>query len=191
MKVGYARTSTIEQVAGLDAQLEELKTIGCDKIFKEQASSISLREQLENAINFVREGDILIVTKIDRLARSVAELLTIIQTLENKKVGLKIINLNLDTQTPTGKLMINVLGSIAQFEREIMLERQREGIAKAKAEGKYRGRKPISLAVRKEVLRLAMEGKTKLSIAKQLKIGEATIYRILKNYDALFNPHIE
>lgn len=124
--------------------------------------------------------DFLVVTKIDRLARSVSDLLAIIQTLERKKVGVRILNLGMDTQTPTGKLMLTVLGGIAQFEREIMLERQREGVAKAKAEGKYKGRKPISSTRKKEVIRLATEGLSKANIAKQLKIGEATVYRILR-----------
>src|SRR5271157_5860750 len=89
------------------------------------------------------------------------------------------INLGMDTQTPTGKLMLTVLGGVAQFEREMMLERQREGIAKAKSAGKYKGRKPITLERRQHVLRLADEGATKISIARQLGIGEATVYRIL------------
>ena len=121
------------------------------------------------------------VTKIDRLARSVSNLLDIIQELERKKVAMRVLNLGMDTQTPTGKLMLTVLGSIAQFEREMMLERQREGVAKAKLAGKYKGRKPIASALRKEAMRLVATGISKTSVAKQLKIGEATVYRILKN----------
>ncbi len=101
---------------------------------------MATRTQLQAAIEFVRENDVLVVTKIDRLARSISDLLAIIQRLEHKKVGMRILNLGMDTQTPTGKLMLTVLGGIAQFEREIMLERQREGVAKAKATGKYKGR---------------------------------------------------
>lgn len=180
MNVGYARTSTIEQNAGLEAQLKDLKLVGCEKIFCEQISSVALRAQLQAAIDFVREGDVLIVTKIDRLARSVADLLTTIQALEHKKVGLRILNLGMDTQTPTGKLMLTVLAGVAQFEREIMLERQREGVAKAKAAGKYKGRKPIPLDLQQEIMRLVAEGKSKVSIAQRLKIGEATVYRVLR-----------
>ena len=87
----------------------------------------------------------------------------------------------MDTETPTGKLMLTVLAGVAQFEREIMLERQREGVAKAKAAGKYKGRKPIAPDLQKEVIRLVSEGKTKITVAKQLRLGEATVYRILKN----------
>ena len=180
MNVGYARTSTADQMAGFEAQLRELTAAGCEKIFQEQVSSIAMRAQLEAAIEFVRVGDVLVITKIDRLARSVSDLLTIIQTLERKKVGVRILNLGMDTQTPTGKLMLTVLGGIAQFEREIMLERQQEGVAKAKAQGKYKGRRPISFDRQEEALRLATEGLSKANIARQLKMGEATIYRILK-----------
>lgn len=181
MIIGYARTSTADQIAGFESQLRELKLAGCEKIFREKASSAEARIQLEAAIEFAREGDLLIITKLDRLARSVADLMTIIQKLELKKVGLRILNLGMDTHSPTGRLMLTVLGGIAQFEREIMLERQREGIAKAKAEGKYKGRKPIALDQQKEVIRLVESGISKASVARELKIGEATVYRILKS----------
>jgi DNA invertase Pin-like site-specific DNA recombinase len=181
MNVGYARTSSIDQAAGFEAQLEELKTVGCEKIFCEQVSSVATRAQLQAAIEFVREGDVLVVTKLDRLARSVSDLMAIIQALEQKKAGLRVLNLGIDTQTPTGKLMLTVLGGVAQFEREIMLERQREGVAKAKAAGKYKGRKPIALGRQREVMRLAAEGHSKASIARQIGIGEATVYRVLKS----------
>lgn len=179
MIIGYARTSTTEQQAGFDAQLRELHSVGCTKVFQEQVSSQGKRIQLLAALDFAREGDVFIVTKLDRLARSMRDLIEIIDTLAIKQVTVRIINLGLDTQTPTAKLILNVLGSIAQFEREMMLERQREGIAKAKAEGKYKGRKPIADTQRIEVLRLTAEGLTKAAIASKLNIGEATVYRVL------------
>ena len=179
MIVGYARTSTVDQVAGFEAQIKELTEAGCEKIFQEQVSSTGKREQLEACIDFIREGDVLVVTKLDRLARSVSDLMTIIQQLDIKTVGLRVLNLGMDTHTPTGKLMLTVLGGVAQFEREMMLERQREGVEKGKAAGKYRGRKPIAQAIQEEVLRLAALGLTKASIAEKLNIGEATTYRIL------------
>ena len=144
-----------------------------------QTSSVGVRPQLEAALDFVRQGDVLVVTKLDRLARSVADLMRIIQDLERKGTGLRVLDLGMDTSTPTGKLMLTVLGGIAQFEREMMLERQREGVAKAKAAGKYRGRKPIADTIRQEVIRLAGERMSKAAIANQLNIGEATVYRIL------------
>ncbi len=179
MIVGYARTSTIDQVAGFEAQLKELAAAGCQKTYQEQVSSVAERKQLRAAIDYVREGDIFVVSKLDRLARSVSHLMTILDTLEQKSVGVRILNLGMDTQTPTGKLMLTVLGAIAQFEREMMLERQREGIAKAKSEGRYKGRKPIEAERRHSVYRLAAEGSTRAVIAAQLGIGEATVYRIL------------
>jgi DNA invertase Pin-like site-specific DNA recombinase len=180
MNVGYARTSSADQAAGFEAQVLELKAAACEKIFQEQVSSIAMRAQLEAALDFVREGDVLVVTKIDRLARSVAHLLEIIAALERKQVGMRVLNLGIDTQTPTGKLMLTVLGGVAQFEREIMLERQREGVAKAKMAGKYKGRKPIGSDIRKEAVRLVSTGVSKAKVAKQLKIGEATVYRLFK-----------
>ena len=158
--IGYARTSTIDQKAGLEAQLRDLKAAGCKKVFQEELSSVAARRpQLDAALEWVREGDILIVTKLDRLARSVADMVAITEALRKKGVGLRILAMNLDTSTPTGKLMVNLLGSIAEFERELMLERQREGIAKAKAEGKYAGRQPTARRKAAEVLRLEGGGK--------------------------------
>ena len=180
MNVGYARTSTVDQIAGFESQLRELESAGCEKIFQEQVSSVGQRLELNAAIDFVREGDVLVATKIDRLARSISALLQIIQTLDQKKVGLRILNLGMDTQTPTGKLMLTVLGGIAQFEREIMLERQREGVAKAKLAGKYKGRKPIDAERRQAVVFFSAIGTTKSKIAEQVGVGEATVYRILK-----------
>jgi DNA invertase Pin-like site-specific DNA recombinase len=179
MIVGYARTSTVCQIAGFEAQLKELQAAGCEKIFREQVSSVAVRAQLQAALEFVREGDVLVVTKLDRLVRSVAELMVIIQAMDQKQVGMRILNLGMDTRTPTGKLMLTVLGGVAQFEREMMLERQLEGIAKAQAAGKYRGRKPIAMERQAEVRRLAATGMVKARIALELKIGEATVYRIL------------
>ena len=179
MIIGYARTSTVDQIAGLEAQHRELEAAQCQKIFQEQVSSVAVRVQLEAALEFAREGDVLVTTKLDRLARSVADLMAIIQTLDQKAVGLRILNLGMDTQTPTGKLMLTVLGGVAQFEREMMLERQREGVAKTKAAGKYKGRKPLAAELRQEVVCLAAGGMAKAHIARQLNIGEASVYRIL------------
>lgn len=181
MLVGYARTSTLDQKAGLEGQERELKAAGCDRLFIEQVSSVDVtaREKLAEALSFVREGDTLVVTKLDRLARSVAHLLEILDTLTDRGAALRILNMGIDTSTPTGKLMLTVLGGVAEFEREIMLERQREGIAKAKAAGKYKGRKATARAKADEVLKLHREGVGGTEIAKRLKIGRASVYRIL------------
>jgi len=181
MLIGYARTSTLDQKAGLDAQRRDLDAVGCKRIFVEQVSSVDVvsRVQLAEALAFARDGDTLVVTKLDRLARSVAHLVGILGQLEAKGVALRILSMGIDTATPTGKLMLTILGGVAEFEREIMLERQREGIAKAKAEGKYRGRAPTARAKAEEVLRLHGEGIGGTEIAKRLGIGRASVYRIL------------
>jgi DNA invertase Pin-like site-specific DNA recombinase len=178
MIIGYARTSTVEQKAGFEAQERDLKAIGAEKVFSEQVSSVAERTQLEAAIEFAREGDTLAVTKLDRLARSVANLTDIVQRLQAKGVSLRVLNLGLDTATPTGKLMLNLLGSIAQFEREIMLERQREGIAKAKSEGRYNGR-PATIN-QQAILALHKEGKRVCDIVEALGVSRATVYRAIE-----------
>lgn len=180
MLIGYARTSTVEQIAGFEAQLSTLAAEGCERVFQEQVSSVAERKELEDAIAFARSGDTFIVTKLDRLARNTQHLLEIVQRLEAKGVSLKVLNLGLDTSTPTGKLMLTMLGAVGQFEREIMLERQKEGVAKAKAEGKYKGRKPTAQAKKDQVLALVAKGFTKEAVADELGIGVASVYRILK-----------
>jgi DNA invertase Pin-like site-specific DNA recombinase len=181
MKVGYARTSTTDQVAGLEAQVRELKAMGCEKIFEEHRSGVDTqRPELEAAITFIREGDELIVTKLDRLARSVADLLEIVHRVKAKRVVLHIGNLGRINGDPTGDLLLTVLGAIAQFERELMLERQREGIAKAKAEGKYKGRAPTARRQSAQVVELATQGVGKAEIARRLGMHRASVFRILK-----------
>lgn len=181
MLIGYARTSTLDQRASIEAQVRDLTAVGCEKVFSEQVSSVDVanREQLALALDFVREGDTLAVTKLDRLARSVSHLLSIVDTLNRKGVALRILGMGIDTATPTGKLMLTVLGGIAEFEREIMLERQREGVARAKAEGKYKGRKPTAMAQADDVRRLKAEGVGATEIATRLGIGRASVYRAL------------
>jgi DNA invertase Pin-like site-specific DNA recombinase len=181
MLIGYARTSTTDQQAGFDAQRRDLKAQGCEKMFEEQVSSVAKRNQLEAAIEFARDGDTLVVTKLDRLARSMAHLMKIVGQLEAKGVHLRILDMQVDTGTPQGRLTLNMFGSIAQFEREIMLERQREGIAKAKAAGKYKGRKATARAKTKEIEALAAEGVKPMAIAEKLGLGKSSVYRILED----------
>jgi DNA invertase Pin-like site-specific DNA recombinase len=181
VKIGYARTSTVDQQAGLDAQIRELSELGCKEIFREQISGAqAARPQLAAAIAYLREGDTLVATKIDRLARSVGNLCQVIEEVRSKGANLLIPQLgSTDPGTPIGGLLVNVLGAIAEFERQLMLERQREGIAAAKADGKYKGRKPTARAKGEIVRKLAAEGVSKVEIARRLGIGEASVYRIL------------
>lgn len=184
MLIGYARTSTEDQKAGLNGQIEELKALGCEEVFIEQVSSVEQRDQLDAAIRFARKGDVFVVTKLDRMARSVVHMWSIIEALEAKGVGVRIVNMGIDSTTPTGKLMLNVLGGVAQFEREMMLERQRIGIKAAQAEGKYQGRVPTARRQSADVMRLVSEGKSKPQIIKELKISRASLYRILQEQTA-------
>jgi DNA invertase Pin-like site-specific DNA recombinase len=133
-------------------------------------------------LDFVREGDTLAVTKLDRLARSVADLLAIVARLERKGVALRVLSMGgqaVDTGTATGKLTLTMLGAVAEFERALMLERQREGIAKAKAEGKYRGRVPTAQRQGEAVRSLRAEGARPVEIARRLGIARASVYRII------------
>jgi len=179
MRIGYARTSTTDQQAGFEAQVRDLEAVACEKVYQEQASSVGARDELAVALDFVREGDTLVVTKLDRLARSTRHLYDIVDCLREKGSHLQILDLGIDTATPTGELVLTVIGGIAQFERQIMLERQREGIAKAKAAGKYKGRKPTARAKTQEVLDMRSMGVKATAIARELGIGRASVYRIL------------
>src|SRR5690606_21897681 len=135
---------------------------------------------LEAALDYLRDGDVLCVTKLDRLARSMRDLLEIVAQIEAKGAGLRILAMNLDTTTATGRLMLNVLGSVAEFEREIMLERQREGVAKAKAAGKYKGRARTAMAKAGEVEELVAAGINPTEIARKLGIGRSSVYRAMR-----------
>lgn len=182
MLVGYGRTSTVEQIAGLDEQTRQLAATGCTKVFIEQVSSVAARAQLTAAIDFVREGDTLVVTKIDRLARSTTDLLNIVAVLERKCVALRVTDFGggeLDTGSPTGRMLLTMMAAIAEFERAIMLERQRVGVAKAKAEGRYRGRVPTARRQSGRVMELRASGLGASAIAANLSISRASVYRIL------------
>jgi len=180
MKVGYARTSTVEQVAGYEAQQRDLLAAGCEKVFCEQLSSVDAsRPQLEQALAFVREGDVFVVTKVDRLARSTKDLLNIADALKAKGVALSILSPAMDTASPMGGFIFVVFGALAELERKIMLERQREGVQRAKAQGKYKGRAPTARAQTANVASLRAQGLSMLAIAKQLRIGVGSVHRIL------------
>lgn len=183
MLVGYARVSSLGQ--SLDVQHEALKAAGCEKIFSEKRSGTSTagRDALADALGYVREGDVLIVTRLDRLARSAGDLHTIVKQLTSKGVGFQCLQQSgMDTTTSTGKLLLGVLASIAEFEADIRRERQREGIDRAKAAGVYKGRRPTidPAAVRS----LREQGLGGSEIAKQLGIGRASVYRAIRDADA-------
>ena len=179
MLIGYARTSTLEQEAGLEAERRELTALGVERLFTEQTSSLGPRRALEEAILFAREGDTLVATKLDRLARSVSHLGELVERLRSKGVALRILNLGIDTGTATGELVLNVMASIAQFERAMMLERQKEGVQKAKAEGKYKGRAPIARRQSDRIKQLKLQGMSTRQIADQLGVSQRSVFRML------------
>jgi DNA invertase Pin-like site-specific DNA recombinase len=182
MLVGYARTSTADQIAGLEAQERDLNAAGAEKVFSEQVSSVTQREALKACLEFLRERDVLVVTKPDRLARSTAALLAIEADLSKRRVGLVVLSMGgerLDTRNPTSKLMLTILAGVATWEREIMLERQREGIAKAKAAGKYKGRKPTVARQAVAIRAMHAAGVTPTDIARRLGVARSSVYRML------------
>ena len=166
--------------SGLEAQLNTLADLGCAKVFSEQVSSRSEREELERCLEYIREGDVLCATKLNRLGRSIEDLVDISKRIEDKGAHLRILDMNIDTSTPTGKLMFTVLGGIGKFERDIMLELQKEGIAKARAERKYKGRVPTARRQSDEVIKLHNQGLKPSEIGKELGISRTSVWRIVK-----------
>lgn len=183
MHIGYARTSTEEQVAGLEAQVRDLQAAGCEEVYSEQVSALGDRKELERALEFLRKGDTLVITKIDRLARNTRTLGEIVDDLHRRGIGLKVLqfgNETVDTTGAYGRLMLNMFAAFAEFERDLMKERQKEGIAKAKAEQKYKGRKPTARAKAGDAVTLFLEGKTVSQVAKAVGIGRGSVYRALQ-----------
>ncbi len=176
-KFGYARVSTTDQ--DLTTQLEALKAAGCEPIRSEKRSGTSRagRAELDTLLAFLRPGDTLVVTRIDRLARSVGDLQDVVRELRAKGAHLKATEQPIDTSTAAGKAFLDMLGVFAEFETSLRRERQMDGIAKAKAEGVYKGRKPSINA--DQVRTLHAEGVGPSEIAKRLGIGRASVYRAL------------
>ena len=178
MKVGYARVSSSGQ--SLEVQLEALKNIGCEKIFQEKVSGTSTqgRTQLKDCLEFVREGDELVITRIDRLARSVLDLQLIVKELSEKGVTLTATEQPISTKDATSKCFLDMLGVFAELETNLRKERQTEGIARAKEKGVYKGRRSTIDA--DQIKQLKSEGLGATAIAKRLKIHRDSVYRILK-----------
>jgi DNA invertase Pin-like site-specific DNA recombinase len=140
----------------------------------------SQRDQLKAALDYLREGDVLVSTKLDRLARSMRHLIEIVDAVKGKGASLRVLGMHLDTETATGRMMLQVLGAVAEHERAAMLERQREGIARAKAEGKYRGRAKTAMAKAGEVERLLAAGVSPTEVARKFGIGRSSVYRAMR-----------
>lgn len=184
MVVGYMRVSTAEQ--NEDRQLVTMKKHNVEKIYQEKISAKDTkRAQLNAMLDFVREGDTIIVHDFSRLARSTKDLLEIVELLEKKHVKLISDKENLDTSTPTGKLMLTMLGAIYEFERTNMLERQREGIAIAKEQGKYKGRKEVKIENFGSYYdRYKTRELNKTQLAKKLGVSRPTLDRLIKSHES-------
>lgn len=182
MLVGYARVSSTGQ--NLDSQIEALKNIGCEKIFMEKKSGTNTvdRFELKNVLDFVREGDTLIVTRLDRCSRSVSDLYKILEILKNKNVSFKAINQNIDTTSSTGKLMLGMLSIIAEFENDLRRERQTEGIIKAKQLGKFNKEKSLNTSQIEEIIELQKTNMTNQMIASKYNIARSTLLRYVSDY---------
>ena len=179
MKVAYSRVSSLHQ--NIAPQIEILKNYGCEKIYQEKVSGTSTqnRNQLKECLDFVREGDELVITRIDRLARSVLDLQLIVKELSDKGVNLTASEQSINTQTVEGKCFLDMLGVFAEFETNLRKERQLEGIAKAKEKGVYKGRKSTIDA---DMIReLKESGLGASAIAKQMSIHRDSVYRVLKS----------
>ena len=177
MKYGYARTSTQKQDYGLEDQIEKLEKYGCGVICREQVSSVAERPEFDTILDFIQEGDSLVVTTLSRFARSIKDLWNSVELLEKKGASLVVLDMDLDTGTPNGRLMITLIGAINQWEREILLERQKVGIARAKEEGKYRGRADTARRKTTKIAELHAQGMKPRAIAKELGVSVASVYR--------------
>jgi DNA invertase Pin-like site-specific DNA recombinase len=187
VKLGYCRVSTGDQT--LETQRDALKADGCERIYEEKASgkNVEDRPELQAVLGFMREGDVLTVTKLDRLARSVRDLMDVHDRLKEKGCALRILNMNLDTATPTGKLMLGVLGSIAEFERDLILERQREGIDRVKRNaeisdktGRYKYAGPPIKHDAAKIREMRASGMGPAAIAREIGCSQMTVFRALK-----------
>jgi DNA invertase Pin-like site-specific DNA recombinase len=183
MLIGYARVSSASQ--SLEVQLDALKAAGCGKVFAEKRSGTTTdgREELANAVDFARDGDTLVVTRLDRLARSMIDLRQLVDKLAAKGVMFRCLQQGaIDTTRSDGKLLLNILASFAEFETDLRRERQRDGIDKAKAAGVYKGR-PVAIEGDR-VRAMRAEGIGPAQIARALEIGRASVYRHLGQTEA-------
>ena len=177
-KVGYARVSTTGQ--SLDVQMSKLEAAGCDKIYQEKRSGkTASRPEFKKCLEYIRSGDTLIITKLDRLARSVIHLSQIADRFQTESIELVVIDQSIDTATSTGRLMFNMLSCIAEFENDLRSERQKEGIAKAKEKGIKFGRRPKLTPELEDKIMTLRESISVADIAIETDLGVATIYRVL------------
>lgn len=192
MKIGYARVSSYGQ--SLEVQRQKLKDEGCSEIFEEKISALSQkRNELDNALRTIRERDVLIVTKLDRLARSMQDLLTLSKRLQKKQAELKVLDQSIDTTTSEGRLMFNIIGSFAEFEHDIRKARQMDGIKKARDKGVAFGRRHVlNEQQQQEIVRLNKDESFSLGqLASKYAVSHMTIYRVIKKMYSPQETHQE
>jgi len=178
-KVGYARVSTLDQ--NLEMQLDELQKVGCSKIFKEKASSVKKRPEFEKCLEYLREGDTLVVWKLDRLGRTTKKLLELIDDLKKRNISLQITTLGVDTSTAAGRLFFTMMAGLAEMERELIRERTNAGLKAARARGRLGGRKKIEPDILNRAYMMYEAKMTVEDITKTLQISRSTFYKYLKN----------
>lgn len=180
--VGYVRVSSLDQ--DTTTQLERVIGASCEKVFSEKQSGTTTkgRTALTDCLDYLREGDSLVITKIDRLARSARDLHNLVHDLTQRRISLVVLDQNIDTSTTHGKAFLGMMATFAEFETNIRKERQLEGIAVAKAKGKYTGRKPTAQNKSGEVMALVAQGLTKTTIADQVGISEASVYNVIAKH---------
>jgi DNA invertase Pin-like site-specific DNA recombinase len=180
-RYGYARVSSLDQNTSI--QKDALEASGCNRIWEEQASGTSrnARPELTSVLSYLREGDTLVVTRVDRLARSVKDLQDIVYELKDRGVHLQALEQPIDTSTAAGKAFLDMLGVFAEFETSLRKERQLEGIAKAKAKGVYKGKQPLSDNKRVHIIELFNGGMKQVDIVRTTGLGRTTIHNVLKS----------
>jgi DNA invertase Pin-like site-specific DNA recombinase len=180
-RYGYARVSTHDQHTTI--QVEALKAAGCHRVWEEKVSGISRasRTELENVLSYLRDGDTLVVTRIDRLARSLKDLQDIIHDLKGRGVHLQVTEQPIDTSTAAGKAFLDMLGVFAEFETNLRKERQLDGISMAKAAGKYKGKAPLKQELKNQVIELFKSGVKQVDIINQVGVGRTSVHSILKS----------
>lgn len=178
--IGYARVSTAEQDTAM--QTDALRKAGCERVFEDKACGAKAdRPGLTEALAYLRDGDVLVVWRLDRLGRSLPHLIETVGTLEERGVGLRSLTENIDTTTPGGRLIFHVFGALAQFERDLIRERTRAGLAAAAARGRKGGRKPVVTADKLQRARdLIARGLTVREAAARLKVGKTSLYAALR-----------
>lgn len=178
--IGYARVSTTDQHP--EAQIDALTVAGCERVFTDKASGkLARRPELDKALEFLRSGDTLVITKLDRLGRSVRNLVDLSLDLSARGVGLRVLHQGIDTSTPGGRLFFHIVASIAEFERDLISERTRDGLEAARARGRQGGRRPKMTDTKLATAREMYDSKryTVAQIAETLGVSRATLYRAL------------